>query len=365
MESIRQQALLIYDLFTFNFDIEERNLTGEILLEREGLGANLPPELFPRILYWLKHSDNRRQIDEHFHRHHSEYSDMEELNIFNKLNMANPLFALRNCALVSRYWANLCRAYLFKAVTLHFKTLEQARLFRQYTTQGSPNLVPLCKLIGGLSVTQDYSGLQRSFLDLVYTCHLRGKLKELHITGPLPHDFSLVKSDSPHWGIVNTVSLPPTVTSYSTVHLEKLRFPSFSYALRYLGYFRDASHVKLYLIHWDSDGKVSDSEALSLSRPKPVSPRKRAEIFASGGTDGCLISWYASTMYTDSPIYTVVSRHQRWILQFANFVYEYCRRLESEYDNLQSALHLEYSFGHGMSSSSCHYKWIVFAQVHT
>ena len=59
MENIRQQALLIYDLFTFNFDIENPNATGEILLEREGLGADLPAELFPQILYWLKHSDTR------------------------------------------------------------------------------------------------------------------------------------------------------------------------------------------------------------------------------------------------------------------------------------------------------------------
>ena len=93
MENIRQQALLIYDLFTFNFDIENPNATGEILLEREGLGADLPAELFPQILYWLKHSDNRRQIQRLHFRHYEELSDWEIINFRNQLNMANPLFA--------------------------------------------------------------------------------------------------------------------------------------------------------------------------------------------------------------------------------------------------------------------------------
>ena len=68
---------MIYDLFTFNFDIENPNATGEILLEREGLGADLPAELFPQILYWLKHSDNRRQIQRLHFRHYEELSDWE------------------------------------------------------------------------------------------------------------------------------------------------------------------------------------------------------------------------------------------------------------------------------------------------
>ena len=343
MENIRQQALLIYDLFTFNFDIENPNATGEILLEREGLGADLPAELFPQILYWLKHSDNRRQIQRLHFRHYEELSDWEIINFRNQLNMANPLFALRNCALVSRYWANRCREYMFKGATLHFRTLDEARVFRRYATQGSPNLIPLYELIGEILVTQDYSGIKRSFLDLVYTSRVRDKLKLLKITGPLPHDSTPLKFDSPHWGIVNTALLPPAATAYSIVSLEGLRFPSFSYAMRYLHYLRGASCLQLKLRSIDWDGKVLDSEPLTLLRPKPIPPRNRVSIYASGGTDSYLLAWYASTMYSDSPIHTVVSCHQRWILRMVNFVYEHYRKLGIESDS-------EYvDFAHGMS----------------
>lgn len=316
MDTIREHARLLYDIFTFNFELDDTENM------QRSLGAFVPEELFKDILYWISQDDRtdevRAQLKAMYPDHPRGYAGIEAV----ALHEAQPIYTLRSCALVCRYWANQSRRYMFTGRKMHISSLEDAQMFRKYAVDGSPNLLKICDLISELEVKERFKG-SRSLLDLIHLPATRNKLTEVQIIGPPPPHIPSLRLDTPHWKLANTVALSPAATAYKTVSLFRLTFPSFVHVIKYLKHFRAATHISLRFVEW------SDKTQVLLQRPIPVLQRRQDVIVRLGDcTDGFLIGWQAITMYADSFIHSVVERDQQWALSVAMLLRDYYEQLE-------------------------------------
>ncbi|KAI0749017.1 hypothetical protein BC629DRAFT_1594294 [Irpex lacteus] len=316
MDTIREHARLLYDIFTFNFELDD---TENI---QRSLGAFVPEELFKDILYWISQDDRtdevRAQLKAMYPDRPRGFAGIEAV----ALHEAQPIYTLRSCALVCRYWANQSRRYMFTGRKMHISSLEDAQMFRKYAVNGSPHLFKICDLISELEVKERFKG-SRSLLDLIHLPATRNKLTEVQIIGPPPPHIPSLRLDTPHWKLANTVALSPAATSYKTVSLFRLTFPSFVHVIKYLKHFRAATHISLRSLEW------SDKTQVLLQRPIPVLKRRQDVIVnLVDCTDGFLIGWQAITMYADSFVHSVVERDQQWALSVMLLLRDYYEQLE-------------------------------------
>ncbi|KAI0085016.1 hypothetical protein BDY19DRAFT_967610 [Irpex rosettiformis] len=323
MNTVSEQLRLIYDLFTFNFEL------GEIDIYVPGRGGVIPPELFPRILYYVTQDDPRDEIRARYDakppsKHGDDpYVDSDHVR---ELREASPVFTLKNCSLVSLYWANQCRKYMFTNRKLDILDYGAAQAFRYYAIQGSRNLVPIYELVKLISVTQNYGKdtSAKSFLDLVYIPKIARKLRWLDIYGPVPPNFPPCKMDTPHWSLSNLTCISPAVTGYITVALVNIEFPSFNHVIKYLKHFRASEGILISSITWN------DKAAISLPRPLPTKEnRPYIYVEARACTDSFQIGLHAATVYSDSPIHAVIDRDQQWALLVLASLRSYYQELDS------------------------------------
>ncbi|KAI0085028.1 hypothetical protein BDY19DRAFT_1059820 [Irpex rosettiformis] len=323
MNTVSEQLRLIYDLFTFNFEL------GEIDINAPGRGAVIPPELFPRILYYVTQGDPRDEIRARYDaKPPSKHGDDPYVywNHVRELREASPAFTLKSCSLVSLHWANQCRRYMFTNKKLDFLDYGAAQAFRYYAIQGSKNLVPIYELVELISVTQNYGNdaSTKSFLDLVYIPQIAQKLRWLDIHGPVPPNFPPCKMDTPHWGLSNLTCISPVVTGYITVSLIEIEFPSFNYVIKYLKHFRASREIRISSITWN------DKVAIYLPRPLPTKEnRSHIYVEARTCTDSFHVGLYAATLYSDSPIHAVIDRDQQWALFVLASLRNYYQELDS------------------------------------
>lgn len=338
MDTIRNNVQLIYDLITFNFDIDGVGATPT------APGAVVPPELFSRVIFWIAHEDTshslaakRNILVSSLGPPPSDFSDsrLEQLAIF----LSSPFNNLQTCSLVCRFWANQSRRYLFLNKTLHISSLENARAFRHYTLHGSNKLIRICDLVRTIFVKQWYNQ-PRSYLDLIYLPAARTKLAQLKILGPISDTISPCRRDTPHWSITDGNSFTPSITPYSVVSLNDAAFPSFLSVIKYLKHFRAAQEIKLTSLTW------GDKIQVSLLRPIPTSSsRQRISVQVSGEcTDSFLVGWHTVNMYADSFVHAVLDRDQDWILRLGMVIRDY---YEGLYVDRRSAF---YQFSSGMLS---------------
>ncbi len=315
METVRGQARLIYDLLTFNFD----------MAEPLGLGATIPPELFPFILYYASNEDRTEQVRALYKAKSRAGEEYDDLELEIELEKAAPRYALQSCSLVSRYWANQCRKYMFRDAVLTLNCLEDAQAFRQYALEGSKELIPIHKLIRWIDATQVYVTNTKSFLDIAYIPSISRKFRRLRIVGPAPPGFPPSKLDTPHWRPTNLACITPAVTAYQSISIGRITVRSFIQVVKYIKHFRNATDIRLNSVTWSDNGEVY------LLRPIPTSrSRQEIRVEAYDCTDNFLVCWQGFAMYSDSPIHTIVDRDQRLVLLSLVSIRDYYLGLSSK-----------------------------------
>ncbi|KAI0089968.1 hypothetical protein BDY19DRAFT_94846 [Irpex rosettiformis] len=145
--------------------------------------------------------------------------------------------------------------------------------------------------------------------------------------------------DTPHWSLSNlSPCITPAVTGYRGVRLHRIRFPSFGHIIKYMKHFRSADDlILLSYLTWNDNAEVS------LLKPMPtMHNRQKISVIANGCTDNFLIGFYAATVYSDSPIHTVLDRDQQRVLRFFVSLRDLFRDMDSKSETpRQSACHFD------------------------
>lgn len=282
--------------------------------------ADLPPELFPRILFFVSFETDEEQ---RYRYEHQRYED-GLLDVW----LGAPVVVLGNCSLVCLYWANICRRYLFHGRSMRIRTREDAEKFRKYATRGSVRLVPLFKLIKRLSATQHYDS--SSFLHLLLLPSLRTKLAQLHLKGPttpgFPHGLPL---DSPHWSVPRVTATPPSVTPFRGVEISNIHFPSLKTVVKLIKHFKDARVLDLRSLSWEDDCSTTPLHMVH-SRG---GTREGIHISASNCTDDVLICLQAAMLYPDSPLRMLPDKDMKLALGLFKAIYKYYAALPNDLYN--------------------------------
>lgn len=283
-------------------------------------GAHIPPELFPRILFYVSLDDRRKQIREHAEAEaRRTNTPIDDWDLLTKLMEASPAFGLRACSLVCRYWANLSREYLFTDRMLTIRTAEEAKVFGYYAAHGSQELIPIAGLIKGMHVVYLYHSSHRSILDLLHVPLMRDKLFDLSLRGPFPDTLPPSKLDTPHWSVTNTAALSPSVTAYRKVVLSSMDFPSLLHAIKYIKHFKYASEISLNSLTWDGKTLVP----LTYMKQNTRCYRRQIEVSVEKCTDDVFLCWQVAMMYSDFPLRMVEERDQHWAFDVMRRVHSF------------------------------------------
>jgi hypothetical protein len=274
---------------------------------------------------FVSQDDRRAQVRENINVMGSQKKRTKDL--LAKLNRHNeemlkagPLYTLKSCSLVCRYWANQCRRYMFLNSTLHLRSLQKAEQFRNFTINGSKNLDSLCSFISAVAVYQSYAS-PKSFADLAYMPETREKLWKMQLQGPLPSNAPTESLSAPHWGALNSRRLPPFVTSYRRFILKDVDYPSFSHLARCLKYFKNTTQFIFMNLTWS---KKSIESMIQFDKPTNHS-RESMTITAEGCTNDLLVCMQTAMMYPNFALRTVPDHDQRWVTQMMRNIYEiYC-----------------------------------------
>ncbi|KAI0094180.1 hypothetical protein BDY19DRAFT_7744 [Irpex rosettiformis] len=296
-----------------------RHKRDEKSLEEPGLGAVLPPELFPNILKWVSRDDDRNETLRRLQRQRG----LDDQQFIRQYVMAGPAYTLRSCSLVCLYWANQCREYMFRGATLSVWTLERAQSFRKYSVEGSPRLARVCTLIRGIEVIMICHKTPRSYLDLVFLPQTRDKLVQLKISGPFPKGLPPVKSDTPHWSLTNLAILPPSVTAYREIVVKDFHFPSFRHVVSFLKHFDASTTHELANITWD--GKTPND--LSQFFKPPTRHRQTIQVNVDQCTDNVTLCLQVAAMFSDCPLRRLASQDYVLATQVINIVCDIYRKV--------------------------------------
>lgn len=193
--------------------------------------ANIPPELFPRIIHFVS-TDARGEW----------HSDSDR--------------ALQNCSLVCAFWAEKARRMLHHERVIMIGSRLQAELFRQVViTTGSKRLTPVITLIAGIDVLV-YLGLDaRSWhhiLGLLVPLIPAEKFHHLSIDGT--PSFSPKKLRTPHWTV--PAPLCRSITPYKALYLHGSRFESINDVLMLCSHFPRVERLYLAQLTWNVDSNA-------------------------------------------------------------------------------------------------------------
>lgn len=202
---------------------------------RPATGADIPPELFPRILEYLGTDDTGKG------------EDWERA-------WGEGLRDLKSCSLVCVDWANRCRPVMpWKGITVRLQ--EQMESLDFYAKHGSKRLVPIASLIPWWELEQTWAS--RSWCHLRYNSSfrlmnpegLRADAYNVKLQGPVPSSLPVFALHSPHWSLPR--SMPACYTSFSLLRLTDIHFPSLSSLFKLVRHFKSLRWLYLQKITWD------------------------------------------------------------------------------------------------------------------
>lgn len=193
--------------------------------------ADIPPELFPRILAYVGTNDggfrwNIENMDDESRRD------------------------LKSCSLVCLDWANRCRDILF---TREIGVLSQDELktLGFYACHGSHRLKPVQDLIRKWHLEQTWTS--RSWCHMRYSTPFRPRYTRIHpypnwgvhedddgyqltLRGPIPAGLPVSCLRSPHWSLPR--SLPACYTRFMCLVLSDIHFPSLLSLVKLIRHFK-------------------------------------------------------------------------------------------------------------------------------
>ncbi|KAI0094178.1 hypothetical protein BDY19DRAFT_988049 [Irpex rosettiformis] len=270
------------------------------------LCANLPPELFDDILFYVYYNT-------------SEGWRFVGLRRKSKKHDQDLWGDLIRCSLVCRHWANHCRRYIFGGGSLVISSVEDVEIFMEYATQGCPSLVPVHRLIDGLTVEQRYDA-PRSFCHILHSiCQLWPEFRDecehrLHLKGPIPANFLRVYLGDPHWGFRSpSVRNPPSLLRYyEYIDMSSIHLPSFSHAIRYARHFRHARGIEFSKVTWDKGGR---NPRPSIYRaPVGLFGDDELNVFVVGCTDNWQLCMQAALDNRNSMLHWLSADAQQWVV---------------------------------------------------
>lgn len=138
-------------------------------------------------------------------------------------------------------------------------------------------LTPLLELIAHINVSCNLG--RDSWIHLLAMPHVANKLQDLWLReGCLPDDFPRELLQSPHCGIPPSIPMTPSLTPYSDVDLDNIRFQSFRHAFKFIQHFRAAEVIRTSFLHWPESTHFNAAVTLPL-RMKRKHPLRRVEAY--------------------------------------------------------------------------------------
>lgn len=282
------------------------------------LGARIPPELFSSILFFLNALCASQRLEE---------EDSATLRRDSASSSSNDTLApLKRCSLVSRFWANKSRRYIFLGKTLKIRCRDDAEIFRRYTVHGCYRLIPVHKLIRDIEVVQGYDE-RNSFLHLMHHPLIEDKLRDLEISGPTPKGFHPSLFSAPYWGVPPSV-YPLPIWLKNRIRLQDIHFPSFAHVSRYMRHFARASKIDLGGLTWPSDDWRSHYGGSKAPTPfdLPTPPPQRKSRFtmrvsAWNCTDPIHLAVSVIMLNRWCPLHRLSEDHLGWMLMFMRLLW--------------------------------------------
>ncbi|KAI0347639.1 hypothetical protein BDW22DRAFT_7345 [Trametopsis cervina] len=278
-------------------------------------GADIPPEIFPNILRFISVDDRTEQVQEML-----QDSGWHSFLIDTAVVVSAPAYTLKNCSLVSAYWANQCRRYMFLGRRMHITSYEQAMAFRHYATIPSSRLVPICSLIKHVDAVQRYPD-SSAFFHLLYLPSTRDKLRSLRVEGYADDQVSRLPRSTFQWSLPQKTAMLPVFTTFRNIYIVRLRFPSFQAVVDILRCCKEAKHFNLISLTWD---KASASATWNTMRS---AFRKKnydtISIAAMSCTDNLHVSLQLAMSYPDSPLRVIPFRDRQLALGVMRALYDH------------------------------------------
>lgn len=225
--------------------------------------ADLPPELFPLILDYLR-TDNRG---------YEEY--IREVWVRDMMS----------CSLVCLYWANRCREYLFRGHEVVIKSLAEFLTLESYATDGCTRVVPFYDVIRRFTVEQTWDSAAWCYR-ISTSCLIRSGETRLVLSGPVPSHLPRAAYRSPHWSLPR--SMPSPYLPFTNVTLRDIHFPCLSDLLALLRHFKHSEcDIILERVTWaevDIHGPVR-----TFGRRQETRQRHWPVVIAGGCTDNAVV----------------------------------------------------------------------------
>lgn len=226
--------------------------------------ADLPPELFPFILDYVRTDD--------------------EGWIGDREDWARDMMS---CSLICLDWANRCRYYLFNDEKVTVKSSTELSIMESYARNGSTRLVPLPQLFRALKVEQTWQSSAWVWRVHAFNLHTGRRSTDedkLVLRGPVPPHLSREAYRSPHWSLPR--SLPTCYHPFKRVELRDIHFPCLSDLYALLRHFKYASTIVFLNMTWSKTDDVGSPVVFQL--PRRSNEEGIVEVTAKGCTDNSL-----------------------------------------------------------------------------
>lgn len=223
-------------------------------------GADIPPELWPRILEYVGTDDRGERINW-------------------VRNEGEALRELKSCSLVCVDWDNRCRPMVFwNGITVCSQ--KDMELLDSYAKHGSKRIVPIAHRIWKWTLEQTWA--LRSWCHLRYTSSFRitntdgpyDDGKRIELRGPVPSSLPVSALHSPHWSLPR--SMPACYTPFVDLKLTDIHFPSLSSLFKLVRHFKSLRSLHLKRVTWDQ---------VEVMAPVPHSRITDLNVTARGCTD--------------------------------------------------------------------------------
>ncbi|KAI0347594.1 hypothetical protein BDW22DRAFT_3505 [Trametopsis cervina] len=257
-------------------------------------GAHIPPEIFPSILFFVSVDDQSKRV-----RQKVKSEKWRNHFAISAIILAQPAYTLKSCSLVSVYWANQCRRYMFLDHLVRLRSYEDAAAFRHYSTLPNSRLTPICDLVRVVHVNQVRPD-SRSLLHLICLPSTQHKLSDYNLQGPISSKDPTPALSTSHYSLPHRMAMPPSITSYRKVTLVSLDFSSFHDVVSYIRNFRDAERLQFHSLTWSNTASTS-----LLHMVQPFSqrhPRHKIHIQVDKCTDNYLLCYQTMVLFPDSPL---------------------------------------------------------------
>lgn len=202
-------------------------------------GADIPPELFTRILAYVGTDEKGK----------GQPWDRAK---------GDGLQDLKSCSLVCVYWATQCRYILLFWRCIYVHSLEEMKSLDLSAKHGSKRFAMLGELIYGWRLEQTWTS--QSWCHTRYNSSFRLKKHDVyhsrdgrHLTlqGPVPPSLPVSALHSPYWSLPR--SMPACSAVFDSLELKDIHFPSLFSLSKLLRQFKFLRWLSLEKITWDHD----------------------------------------------------------------------------------------------------------------